>query len=106
MKKNGLLAVSIMSVCLGSAALLLADTRKVTKRVAPVYPALAAKMRIEGTVKLEATVNEEGIVEEVKVVSGHTLLAASAIEAVKQWRYEPGVGKATLTVSVEFALPH
>ena len=46
-------------------------------------------MRLEGPVVLEATVSEKGQLENVKVVSGHVMLAQAAIDAVRQWRYRP-----------------
>ena len=55
----------------------------------PVYPALATKARVSGVVVLEATLTEQGTVEQIRVVSGHPLLVDAAIEAVKQWQYEP-----------------
>jgi protein TonB len=57
--------------------------------VPPVYPPLASKVRVSGTVILEATLTAEGKVEEIKVVSGHPLLVDAAIHCVKQWIYEP-----------------
>ena len=36
-----------------------------------------------------AFVTAEGTVEEIRVVSGHPLLLDAAIDAVKQWRYQP-----------------
>jgi protein TonB len=59
------------------------------KMVPPVYPPLASKARVSGTVILEATLTAEGRVEEIKVVSGHPLLVDAAINCVKQWIYEP-----------------
>jgi TonB family protein len=106
MTKNRLFVLLMGSVCLLSASFLHADTRKATKTAAPAYPPLAAKMRIEGTVKLEATINDQGAVEDAKVISGHALLAPAAVEAVKKWRYEPGGGKSVQTVNVDFVLPH
>jgi TonB family protein len=106
MPKNRFFVVFVGSVCLLSATLLHADTRKATKTSAPAYPALAAKMRVEGTVKVEAVINDEGAVEEAKVVSGHALLAPAAVEAVKKWKYEPGGGKTVQTINVDFVLPH
>ncbi len=55
----------------------------------PVYPALAKQARVQGTVNLEITVSEEGNVTEAKVLSGHPLLAGSALEAVKKSKYKP-----------------
>jgi len=62
---------------------------KIVNLVPPVYPALASKARVSGTVVLEATLTAEGTVEEIRVISGHPLLVNAAIDAVKQWRYEP-----------------
>lgn len=59
------------------------------KMVQPVYPMLASKARVSGTVVLEATLTAQGTVEQIKVVSGHPLLTEAAIECVKQWVYEP-----------------
>jgi len=58
-------------------------------QVAPIYPRQALPLRIEGPVVLDATVSENGLLEDVKVVSGHALLAQAAIDAVRQWRYRP-----------------
>ena len=62
---------------------------KVVKIVSPVYPKLAIKARVKGTVTLEATVTAEGTVDEVHVISGNPLLIQAAIDCVRQWRYEP-----------------
>ncbi len=58
-------------------------------RVPPVYPAQARLLRLEGTVILAATVMEDGTVRDIKVVEGSPVLAQSAAEAVKHWRYKP-----------------
>jgi protein TonB len=49
---------------------------------------------------LEAIVGEDGVVRDVKVISGHPLLVASAVAAVRQWRYAPTLldGKPTSIV--------
>jgi len=82
-----------------------AEGRKVVKKSSPQYPALAARMRVEGTVKLEAEVDASGNVGEVRVVSGHTLLKPAAVECVKKWQYEPGSGKTVEVVAFDFKLP-
>jgi TonB family protein len=58
-------------------------------QVRPTYPRQALPLRLEGPVVLDATVSESGRLENVKVVSGHSLLARAAIAAVSQWRYRP-----------------
>jgi TonB family protein len=106
MTKNRIFLLPVVCFCLFAVALLHADTRKSIKTVPPIYPAIAVKMRVEGTVKLDATIDPDGSVSDVKVVSGHALLVQAAVEAVKKWKYESGDGKSTQSVSVEFALPH
>jgi TonB family protein len=59
------------------------------KKVAPVYPPLARQARIQGTVILKVSINKSGDVYDVQLVSGHPMLAPAAIEAVKQWKYQP-----------------
>jgi protein TonB len=58
-------------------------------RVDPTYPPLARQTHTEGTVVIEAILDETGNVVEMKVISGHGLLIPAAIEAVRQWKYEP-----------------
>ncbi len=55
----------------------------------PVYPPLARQARIQGTVRLEGIISREGRIISLKVISGHPLLIAAAIEAVKRWVYKP-----------------
>ena len=55
----------------------------------PDYPQLARMARIEGAVELEAVISKEGTIEELKVLRGHPLLVKAALEAVRQWRYQP-----------------
>ncbi len=57
------------------------------KEVKPGYPALAVAARVQGTVKIEAIISRDGIVRDARVVSGHPLLVAAALDAVRQWRY-------------------
>jgi TonB family protein len=59
------------------------------KKTAPVYPASAMQMRIEGAVELVATISKSGDISAVKVTSGNPQLARAAVDAVKQWKYKP-----------------
>lgn len=62
---------------------------RLTKRVKPIYPLKARQDHVEGTVILEATTNVCGRVIEVKVLRSIPKLDRAALEAVKQWIYEP-----------------
>ena len=59
------------------------------KRVQPVYPAQAMQMRIQGAVQLMATISKEGNISGLNVLSGDGILARSASDAVRQWKYKP-----------------
>jgi protein TonB len=59
------------------------------KRVQPKYPPAALAAHVQGAVQIEATINQEGKVVDVKVLSGDSVLAHAAVEAVRQWRYKP-----------------
>jgi len=60
-------------------------------RVEPVYPPMARTARVRGAVVLEAIISKEGMMEDLRLISGHPLLVPAAIEAVSQWRYRPYV---------------
>ena len=82
---------------------------KIIHQVKPDYPELARRARLSGLVILEATVDPQGRVSSVKVLRGQPLLDEPAIEAVRQWRYQPLLlnGVPTpfiLTVTVSFNL--
>jgi TonB family protein len=58
-------------------------------KIAPAYPAQATQKGMGGTVHLRATIGKDGTVEGVRPMNGPTLLIPSAIDAVRQWRYQP-----------------
>jgi TonB family protein len=60
-------------------------------RVQPAYPEEARTKHLEGTVVLDFTITQRGQVEDVQVVSGPSLLAQAASDAVVKWRYMPYV---------------
>ncbi len=62
---------------------------KIINRVQPVYPPLARQTRISGTVRLHAIIGKDGTIQSLEVVSGHPLLQQAALDAVRQWRYQP-----------------
>jgi protein TonB len=62
---------------------------RLIQRIEPQYPFYARNANIGGNVVLSATVTKRGTVEKIKVLSGPPLLTQAAINAVRQWRYEP-----------------
>jgi protein TonB len=81
-----------------------------TRKVNPVYPAIAQSARVQGVVILEAVIDEQGRVASARVLRSIPLLDQAAIDAVSQWEYTPTLlnGAPTsiiMTVTVQFALP-
>lgn len=76
--------------------------RRAKSKVAPVYPELARKMNITGTVKVEVVVAPNGSVKDAKVIGGHPVLANAALEAIKKWRFEPTALESSGIVDFKF----
>jgi TonB family protein len=76
--------------------------RKARLRVEPVYPEIARRMNIAGTVRLAVVVAPNGSVKSSKPIGGHPLLVNAATEAVKRWRFEPGPGDSNGIVEFKF----
>jgi TonB family protein len=85
---------------------------RLVARVNPVYPAAQRYAHVEGTVKLYAVVGTDGMLHNLEVVSSvDPGLDSSALEAVRQWRYEPYICNGTpveveTDVQVNFSLAH
>jgi protein TonB len=72
-----------------------------------VYPAFAKTQRVGGDVKIDALIDASGKVTSMKVVGGPVVLHQAAMEALRQWKYQPATldGKAIpmhLTVTIQF----
>ncbi len=77
--------------------------------VPPAYPALARTQHVAGDVRLDALIDANGRVSAMKVVSGPTLLHQAAMDALRQWKYQPAMldGKPVamhLAVTIQFRL--
>jgi TonB family protein len=82
---------------------------KLVKQVKPVYPEEARKNGVEGVVILEAKADELGNVVDARVLRSVAGLDGAAVDAVKQWKYEPMIidgkpRKVIFTVTVRFSL--
>jgi len=76
--------------------------RRAKNKVQPVYPELARKMNIAGTVKIEVVVSPNGSVKDARVVGGHPVLASAALHAARKWRFEPAAGESTGIIDFRF----
>jgi protein TonB len=57
--------------------------------VRPNYPLLARQMKVQGSVILQALIGRDGIIQNLRVVSGPHILASAAQDAVRQWHFKP-----------------
>ena len=78
-------------------------------RIQPLYPPLAKSARVQGTVEFTAIISQDGRVEHLQLVRGHSLLVNAARDAILQWRYQPTLlnGKPTeviTQITVNFTL--
>jgi len=76
--------------------------RRAKSKVQPLYPELARKMNISGTVKIEIVVAPNGTVKDARVVGGHPVLANSALDAARKWRFEPAGAESTGVIDFKF----
>jgi len=78
-------------------------------QVEPEYPPLAKAAGVHGTIRLSVVIDENGDVKDVKFISGHPMLAAAAVAAVRRSKYKPFEvdGKpAAVQTEVQVSIPH
>lgn len=57
--------------------------------VEPVYPSLSRQMKVQGSVLLQAFIGPDGVIQDLRVLSGPAILASAAREAARQWQFKP-----------------
>lgn len=62
---------------------------RLIRKVQPYYPETARSERLQGTVRLRALIAKDGSLAKLYVIKGYCSLAESALQAVREWRYEP-----------------
>ena len=83
--------------------------QRIIRQVTPIYPTIAKTAHISGTVTLHAIISKDGSIQELTYVSGPPLLMRNAMDAVRQWRYNPTLlngepVEVDTTISVVFTL--
>jgi TonB family protein len=70
------------------------------------YPLLGPRMKVQGSVVLQAVIGADGSIENLHVMSGPAVLTTAAQQAVRQWHFKPYLQngqavetKATITVN-------
>jgi TonB family protein len=57
--------------------------------VAVSYPLLGRQMKVQGSVLLQALIGADGVIRNLRVLSGPAILASAAREAARQWQFKP-----------------
>jgi TonB family protein len=77
-------------------------SRKAKTKVTPVYPDIARRMSITGTVRLAVVVAPNGTVKSSKAVGGHPVLVNAAVDAMRQWKFEAAPTESSGIVEFKF----
>ena len=99
----GLLTIGIGALAPAADAGVPDTTRTATKKVKPVYPEMARKVRLAGTVKLTVLITPQGKVKSVEVIGGHPVLVVAATEAARQWQFATAQKESTEILVFEFS---
>jgi TonB family protein len=78
------------------------DARKIVSKVVPVYPELASKMQIRGTVKLEVIVAPSGKMKATQVIGGSPVFTKAAVDAIDKWRWVPAPQETKELIELNF----
>ncbi len=76
-------------------------TRRVVRQTAPIYPEMARKIGLGGTVKVIAVIAADGDVKSVEPVGGSPVLIKAAEDAVAKWKFAPGA-ESRQTIELHF----
>ncbi len=93
----------VLSLALVGVAFGQDSSRKVIARTAPGYPELAKRMHLSGKVKLEVVITPAGSVKSAKLVGGNPVFEQSALDAVKQWKFEAAEKETKAVILLEYA---
>ena len=94
---------ALLGVCFLPVSAAQETSRKVIARTAPTYPELAKRMHVTGKVKVEVVITASGSVKSARMIGGNPVFEKSALEAVKQWKFESAPSDTTGVVVLEFA---
>lgn len=76
--------------------------RKIVKRTTPVYPEIAKRMHLSGTVRVLATVSPDGTVKSVQPQGGSPVLIQSAEDAVAKWKFAAASAESKELIELRF----
>jgi TonB family protein len=81
------------------------EHRQVKKQVSPLFPPLARQAGLVGTVKIEVVIAPDGKVKSARAVGGSPVFITAALEAAKQWTFEPASKETIQVMEFRFTGP-
>ncbi|HYL86245.1 MAG TPA: energy transducer TonB [Candidatus Angelobacter sp.] len=78
------------------------NARRAISNPTPIYPELARKVHLAGTVKVQVVIAADGKIKEVKIIGGHPLLVDAVQETLKNWKYAPASSETTTVLQFNF----
>lgn len=95
-------ALLAIALSLGVANLQAQESRKVLSNPVPVYPEVAKRMRLVGTVKVQIVIAADGRIKDKNFIGGHPVLVNAVEETLKNWKYAPSNGETTTQLEFNF----
>jgi TonB family protein len=96
------LTIAICLLSLPAGRVLGQESRKAISQPTPIYPQLAHKSGLSGTVKVQVVIATDGTIKDVKVVGGHPLFIDATLDALKKWKYAPSSSETTTVLEFNF----
>jgi len=78
------------------------QARKALYSPSPVYPELARRLHISGTVKVTLIVGTDGVIKDAQFQGGHPVLVEAVQKALKDWKYAPASSETAIPVEFKF----
>lgn len=76
--------------------------RKLVRRVDPMYPEMAKRVNLTGTVKVYALVAPDGSVKGVEPLGGSPLLVQASEDAIRKWKFVPASAESKELIEFHF----
>ncbi len=93
-----------LTIALAAASVSSSDDsgRQVVNRIEPVYPELAKKMNLSGSVKVRVLVTREGDIRSAEPLGGSPVFIDAVLDAIEKWKFAPAAKENTVVLKFTF----
>jgi outer membrane biosynthesis protein TonB len=96
------ITISGLLLAFTAGAVLGQQPRKALSNPAPVYPELARRIHLTGSVKVTLVVGADGLIKDTQFHGGHPVLVEAVQKALKDWKYAPGSSETEVLLEFKF----